>query len=171
MTTSNVSDDRESLAARWALVTARDIMHSDIITISYATPLSEVGRKLSENGISGAPVTNAAGHIVGILSMKDLVERYSENPDSHPRRGAGFYHLSTEDLLDDDFNAFELPEESEEIAENIMTAQIFSVPVDAGLKDIAATMAEHKVHRVLVKEGDKYVGLVSTLEILDALSA
>lgn len=169
--TTNVSEERQSLAARWAMVSARDIMHSNIITLSYATPLSEVGRKLSENGISGAPVTDAAGHIVGILSMKDLVERYSENPDSHPRRGSGFYHLSAEELLDDDFDSFEIPEESEEIAENIMTAQIFSVPVDAGLKDIAATMARHKVHRVLVKEDEKYVGIVSTLEILDALSA
>jgi CBS domain-containing protein len=171
MTTAKTHPDRQAAAARWALVTARDIMKEDIITISYATPLSEVGQKLSEAGISGAPVTDEAGHIVGILSLKDLVERYSENPDSHPRRGTGFYHLSAEELLDDDFESFDIPEETEDIAESIMTAQVFSVPADAGLKDIASTMAKHKIHRVLVKDGDAYVGIVSTLEILDALGA
>ncbi len=74
-------------------------------------------------------------------------------------------------MLDDDFEAFSVPEESEETASDLMTSEIYSVAPDAGLKEIAKTMMEHKVHRVLVQEDGRYVGLISTMEILSALSA
>ena len=158
-------------AGRWGLVTARDLMRTDVVTVSYATPLSEVERRLSDHRISGAPVTDEAGHIIGIISLKDLIQRYAEDSDARPRRGAGFFHLSTEELLDDDFDAFSVPAEAEETAGDIMTGDIFSVPVGAGLKEIAQAMLDHGVHRVLVQEDGRYVGLVSTMEILSALSA
>jgi len=159
-----------SVADRWALVTARDVMRTDVITVPYATPLSEVERILSDNRISGAPVTDESGHIVGILSLKDIISRYAEDPDSRPRRGPGFYHLSSEEMLEEDFDSFEVPKESEETAESIMTAQVYSVDVEDGLKAIAAMMSKHRIHRVLVEEDGRHVGLISTMEILDALN-
>lgn len=154
---------------RWGLVTAKDVMRRQVITIPYATPLSEVERIFTDNRISGAPVTDEAGRIIGILSMRDLIERYSEDPDSRPRRGAGFYHLSSEEMLEEDYEAFDVPAESEDTAEDVMTAQVYSVPVSAGLQEIAAVMAKHRIHRVLVAENGRHVGLISTMEILDAL--
>lgn len=159
-----------AVAERWASVTARKIMRTEVITIPYATPLSEVERILSDNRISGAPVTDEAGHIVGIVSVRDLVERYAEDPDARPRRGQGFYHLSAEEMLEEDFDSFEVPEESEETAEDVMSAEIYSVPADAGLMDIARTMAKHKIHRVLVAENGRHVGLITTMEVLQALA-
>ena len=53
-----------------------------------------------------------------------------------------------------------------------MTADVYSVPVDAGLHEIAKMMTEHKIHRVLVQEENgRHVGLISTMEIVNALSA
>ena len=157
--------------SRWGIVTARDLMRTDVVTVSYASPLSDVERTFSEARISGAPVTDEAGHIIGILSLKDLVARYAENTDARPRRSAGFFHLSAEELLDDDFESFSVPAEAEETAGDLMTGEIYSVAVDAGLKEIAQSMIDHKVHRLLVQEDGRYVGLVSTMEILAALSA
>jgi CBS domain-containing protein len=156
---------------RWGLVTARDIMKGNVITVSYSDPLTEVERVLSENRISGAPVTDEMGRIVGVVSLKDLVDRYTEDPDAQPRRGHGFYHLSSEETLDDDFESFEVPEEAEETASDIMTADVYSVKADAGLKEIAETMTRHRIHRVLVEENGKHIGLISTLEVLEALGA
>ena len=167
----SATENARTAASRWALITARDIMRKDVVTINYATPLSDVERKFSDHRISGAPVTDEAGHIVGIISLKDLVDRYAENPESHPRRGAGFFHLSSEEMLDDDFESFDVPEEAEETAGDLMSGQIFSVAADAGLREIAGAMVAHKVHRLLVQEHGKYIGLVSTMEILDSLSA
>lgn len=52
-----------------------------------------------------------------------------------------------------------------------MTATVYTVPAGAGLKEIAAALCKHKVHRVLVEEQGRLVGLISTLDILDALRA
>jgi len=158
-------------AERWALVTARDIMRERVVTVPYSAPLSEVERILSDHRISGAPVTDEKGHVVGVISMKDVIEHYSEDPDTHPRRGRGYYHLSAEEMDEEDFDAFEVPEESEDIAGDVMTAEVYSVPPESGLKEIAATMRRHGVHRVLVQDRGRYVGLISTMEILDCLSA
>ena len=161
----------QAVAERWAQVTARDVMRTDVITVPYATPLSEVERILSDNRISGAPVTDESGHIVGILSLKDIIARYAEDPDSRPRRGAGFYHLSSEEMLEEDYESFEIPAESEDTAENVMTAQVYAVNVDDGLRAIAAMMTKHRIHRVLVEEQGRHVGLISTMEIIAALNS
>lgn len=158
-------------ANHWKLVTARELMRTDVVVVSYAAPLSDVEQKLSDNRISGAPVVDEAGHIIGIVSLKDLIERYTSDPSSRPRRGDGFYHLSMAGLDDHDFNSFEVPAESEDTAQDVMTAEIYAVDADADLRTIARTMHEHRIHRVLVKENERYVGLISTLEILAALSA
>lgn len=162
---------RREQGARWGLVTARDIMKTDVVVVHYATPLSEVERVLSENRISGAPVVDEAGHVIGVVSMKDLIEKYTEDPDARPHRVQGFYHVIGDEHFAEDFASFESPIESEETAQDVMTAQVHSVTADAGLKDIAHKMVEHRIHRLLVVDGGKHVGLISTLEILNALSA
>ena len=49
---------------RWELVTARDLMRTDLVTVSYAAPLSEVEAKLGEHGFSGAPVVDAENQLI-----------------------------------------------------------------------------------------------------------
>ena len=169
--TSTDAPTPQAHAERWALVTASDLMRTNVVTVNYAMPLSEVERVLGDHGISGAPVTDEAGHIVGIVSLKDLIERYAENPESHPRRGHGFYHLSTEGMGERDYDSYDVPAEAEETASDIMTSGIYSVRPDAGLREIAAEMVKHNVHRVLVQDDGKYVGLISTMEILDSLGS
>jgi CBS domain-containing protein len=164
-------DERAARSRRWALVTARDLMRKDVVTIPGSAPLSEVERVLADNGISGAPVTDAAGGIIGVVSWRDVVERYAQDPDARPRRGRGYFHLSSEEMLDEDFESLELPEEAEETVADVMTAEVFSVPPDAGIREIAAQMSKHGVHRVLVQEDGRFLGILSTMEILQALSA
>lgn len=154
----------------WPHLTARDVMRRDVLTIDRATPLSEVERVLSEQRISGAPVTDETGAIVGVVSMRDLVERYVEDADARPRRSRGYFHLSSEELDDDDFERTELPEETEETAEDVMTAEVFSVAADASLAEVARVMVERRIHRVLVESGGHFAGLVGSFEILEVLA-
>jgi CBS domain-containing protein len=145
-------------------------MRTDVVTIPYSAPLSEIERIFADHRVSGAPVVDEAGRIVGVVSVRDLIERYAEDPDSHPRRGHGFYELADEADPEEVAESFEVPEEAEETAEDVMTAQVLSVPVDAPLRRIAREMRRHRVHRLLVVEGGKHVGIVSSTEVLDALA-
>jgi CBS domain-containing protein len=166
-----LEDAQRARSMRWAQVTARDLMRERIVTVADTAPLSEVERTLVDHGISGAPVTNAAGRVVGVVSWRDLVERYAEDPDARPRRGPGYFELSSEELDEEDVEAFELPAESEETAADVMSSQVFSVRPEAGLAEIAAVMVEHGIHRVLVQRDGRFLGILGTLEILNALSA
>jgi len=160
-------------ATRWALVTARDLMRENVVTVSKDTPLSELVRIFSDQKISGAPVTDETGQIVGVVSMRDLIDQYSEDDDGKPRHGNDWFSLTSEEYLEQDYESFEVPEESEETVVDIMTAEVVSVPEEAGLRAIAAKMIERKVHRVLVERtGDPgvYIGILGTFEILDMLT-
>lgn len=151
-------------------LTARDIMRRDVITVDRATPLSEIERILTEHRISGAPVTDETGAIVGVVSLRDLVERYVDDADARPRRSPGYFSLSTEELGDEDYELTELPAESEETAEDVMTAQVHAVSADASIADVAAVMVRHRIHRVLVESAGHFAGIVGTFEILGAFA-
>jgi CBS domain-containing protein len=151
-------------------LTAADVMETNVVTVSHADPLSEVERVLSQQRISGAPVVDETGAVKGVVSLRDLVERYAEDPDARPRRGSGFFHLSSEETLDEDFDSFEVPAEAEETAADVMTSEVYWVPVGATVPRIARVMGRHGVHRLLVRDGRRFVGLVGTLELLEVLA-
>ena len=166
-----MSDPKDT--ERWSGLTAGDIMQPRVITVSYSAPVSEIERVLSDHRISGVPVCGPAGNIVGVVSMRDLIDKYVEDPDSRPRRGGGYYHLSVEDLDEDDFDSFNLPSEAEDTAESIMTSDVYSVLTTATLQEVARSMVEHKIHRVLVmdRETNRISGLITTMGVLAAISA
>jgi CBS domain-containing protein len=154
----------------WTSLLAQDIMRTTVLTVSTNTTLSEVERVLGEHRISGVPVTNEAGHIVGVISMRDLIEHYSEDPEARPGHGVGFYNMSSDEFLEGKVESFEIPEESEETAGELMTAEVYAIDADAGLKELCQKMVNLKIHRVLVEQGGKTVGLISTMDILRALA-
>jgi CBS domain-containing protein len=168
---------RDSPPARWNLVTARDLMRMDMVTIDRFAPLGEAARLLIGNGISGAPVTDAQGRIVGVVSLRDLVERYAEanrSSPSHARDSEERWDLpasdaAPEESFEDEVDDRATPPEDEDRVEDVMTSEIRSVPADATLSEVAAEMKRHSVHRLLVEEEGEYVGLIGTLEVLDLL--
>lgn len=156
----------------WAEITAKDIMEKRVITVAPTSPLSEVERLLTEHRISGMPVTDSSGRPIGVVSYRDLLDHYAENPDARPRRGPGFYRLSTEHLADEDFEAFTVPEESEDTALDVMTPAIIDVGVDAPMQEICRTMVKNSVHRLLVTDPGtgRMVGIISSLGVLAAIA-
>lgn len=145
---------------------ARDLMRTSMVTIEASTPLSEIERILSESKVSGAPVIGPRGGIIGVVSMRDLIERYAEEPAAHPRRGKGSFWVATDDLDEEEVEGFEVPEESEETAEQVMTAAVHTIDADAKLPEVARAMVELQIHRILVTEHKKVVGLISTMDVL-----
>ena len=156
----------------WAQLAAKDVMETRVVTVSPSSPLSEVERLLTEHRISGMPVTDSSGRAVGVVSYRDLLDHYAENPDSRPSRAPGFFRLSTEHLADEDFESFEVPPESEDTVADVMTPAIVDVETDASIQEICRTMTKNSVHRVLVTDGKsgRMVGIVSSMSVLAAIA-
>jgi CBS domain-containing protein len=127
---------------------------------------------LSDNRIGGVPVTDAAGHVAGVISARDLLDLYTEDPDARPKRGRSYYEYESDDLDEVDLGSFSVPEESEETAGSIMTAEAYTVSATSNLPTVAAMMSEHRIHRVLVTDPERggIVGLVSTMDVIRALA-
>jgi CBS domain-containing protein len=128
---------------------ARDVMTTELITVTPATPLSEFARICAEDKISGCPVVRADGALCGIVSKTDLLNRLL---DEHPRLGT----------------TREFPVWDEDVRQvgDIMTETVLTVSPATPLAEIAERMARDRVHRVVVMEGDRMVGLVTSIDLL-----
>jgi len=131
--------------------TARDIMTTDLITVTPTTPIREFARICVEDNISGAPVLNVDGTLAGLVSKTDLLERLLE---SDPR------HVQETESLTDMWLGEENP-----VAE-IMVEKIVSISPDTLVSEIAQHMAEHRIHRLVVIENNKCVGMITSLDLL-----
>ena len=58
---------------------AKDVMTTEVVTVSPETTVQDVAKILSEKGISGAPVVDANQRLVGIVSEGDLLHRAVAN--------------------------------------------------------------------------------------------
>jgi len=126
---------------------AADIMEKGVVTVSPELPLRDFEELLSGEEISGAPVTDGDGRILGIASKTDIIEALTERACDALELGP---RLCVADL---------------------MTEGAVSVPPDATLAEIARTMVDGRLHRVLVSDGQRLLGIVSAFDVLRAVAA
>ncbi|MCC6670901.1 MAG: CBS domain-containing protein [Planctomycetes bacterium] len=153
-------------------ILARHVMQTRLVTVTKKTPLKEVQRILTESRISGVPVTDESGRILGVLSVRDLMDEVAEGTEEAPEKSS-YFEISPEETMDEDFEGYEVSDDfvdSSATAGDIMTPEVHSVPADATLIEVAAKMSKQGIHRVLVEERGKHVGLISTMDVLKGLA-
>jgi CBS domain-containing protein len=122
-------------------LSASDVMIKDVLTVSESTPLKEVAKLFGEKRITGAPVVNAEGELLGVISETDLIRKSSS---------VGAWSPST--------------------AGQIMTKPAVTVAPDDPLQKVCELMYERRIHRVVVAEAQKICGIISTMDILRAFA-
>ena len=147
------------------MITAKDIMTRDVITISPETEIAQAAKLLLENRINGVPVVNDAGELVGILCQSDLIIQQKNIPiPSLFTLLDGFIPLTRSKKID---------KEVEKIAatkvEDAMTANPVTIDPDTGIEEVAALMVEKSYHTLPVVEADKLVGIVGKEDVLRTL--
>ena len=129
-------------------LTAKDVMTTEMITVTPATPIAEFARICAEDNISGTPVVRVDGTLVGIVSKTDLIQRVLDAPSY---AGTGSFPTWDDNQL---------------AIEDIMNGDVLTVAPDTPLPEIASRMAADRIHRVLVMDGDKLVGIVTSIDLL-----
>ena len=151
-------------------ITAADVMNPEVLTVPADMPVASLASFLVEREISGAPVADAAGHLVGVVSVTDIALAASGGADRARDGGRpdffarGFENGPTRDELD----RFDLAD-GNLIVRDIMTPDVFTVPEDTPVPELAELMLDNHVHRLLVTRGEKVVGIVSTSDLLGLL--
>lgn len=136
--------------------TAADVMERTLVTVHVDDRLADVERDMTDAQVSGAPVVDNASRVLGILSLRDLVR-----------------HRAADGELPQDADASvfdDRPGAPGARAGDVMTQELVTVPPLLPLPQVAGRMADARVHRVLVEDGDKLVGLVSSMDLVRALA-
>jgi CBS domain-containing protein len=170
----------------------RDIMRTDVVTVRPETTVRELVRILAERGIGGVPVLDADGGIVGIVTATDLIRLAAEaakgplddlvahvSPGSLAEQGEGLLSFlassgwgDSESLapLSDAADGASESEYEEYTVGDIMRPVRHPVRPGDSLVDLARVLLEAHVHRAVVVEEDRLVGIVTTFDVLRAVA-
>ncbi len=152
-------------------ILAENVMETHVLTVSPETPLGDVQRLFVEEGIHGAPVVDDDGGVVGVVTTADLLRASEEERDTAVVDTD--YFRSDLEFSGPDFASF--PEDfqdrlSQRTVSEVMTREAVTVPRDMPVPRVAATLLQHRVHRVLVVDDQNaLVGVVSSFDLLACL--
>ena len=146
----------------------KDVMTRELLTVGADWTLDELKGFLLEHGISGAPVVDNGGKLIGVVSSTDLLR--SNNTKTNNTRTNNFF-VSTLDrpLAADELASMHLQAQSSRSVRDVMTPVMFQIAEDSSLDEVADMMARGRIHRVLVTNGTKVTGIVSALDLVRVL--
>lgn len=146
--------------------TARDIMTREPAMVRDDQPIVEVLALFKRMNITGAPVLDANGSLCGLVSLKDIAFDALWHGD-RPRKQRQGYQVGAQTTPLEFPDELRIPNSVK--VSDIMTPMVFTVPADASLNRIAEDMSRGRVHRLVVIEDDKVVGIVSALDLLKVI--
>lgn len=141
---------------------AIDIMTPVVATASLDTHVSALARMMLEQHISGIPIVNAKGDLVGIVTEGDLLRRCEIGTERDHSKWAEFF-MSTDAL------AAEYVKSHGCVAKDIMTTNVVTVDESTPVTKIAELFETRKIKRVPVTHDGRMIGIVSRANLLQAL--
>jgi CBS domain-containing protein len=142
---------------------ASDVMTRNVVSVRPDTSVAEAIRLMLDNRISGLPVIDAAGRLVGILTEGDLLRRGETGTERHRPRWL-------EILMGPGRLASEYVRTHGRRVEEIMTRDLVSVTPQTPLDEVVGLMESRRIRRVPVLDGDLPIGIVSRADLLRALA-
>jgi CBS domain-containing protein len=146
---------------------AKDVMTTEVITVSPETTVQELAKILSEKGISGAPVVDANQRLVGIVSEGDLLHRAETGTERRVQRRRSWWldSVAAEEELARDY----VKAHGRTVAD-IMTREVITAEETTDLADLAMLLETKRIKRVPVVSGGRLAGIVSRANLVRALA-
>jgi CBS domain-containing protein len=135
-------------------VLAREIMTRDVATVTPSMPIEDLCEIFQRWNIKGAPVIDASRKLLGIVTESDVVFGglgRGAVPGGSPAEGR-------------------LPGRGPTTVGEIMTEPAISAEEDTPVEQIAAMMWKMRIHRIPICKSGRLTGIVSTLDICQALA-
>jgi len=143
---------------------AHQIMTRPVITVTPETAIVDAAKIMLQKHVSGLPVVDAKGKLVGIVSEGDFIRR--SEIGTQRRRGRFLKFILGPGKAAEDF----VHEHGRKVAE-IMTPEPLTIAEDTPLEEIVALMEKNGVKRLPVTRGGKIVGIVSRANLLQAVAS
>jgi CBS domain-containing protein len=125
-----------------------DIMQTAVRTVTGDTPISEVVISLADAQVSGLPVVDARGRVIGVVSSTDVIAAQAETQSAQER------HILLEQTP----------------VRELMTPKPLMIEATAELQEAARHMLYAEVRRLFVEENGILVGVISHTDIVRAVA-
>jgi CBS domain-containing protein len=143
---------------------ALDVMTTTVISVKPEMSVRNAAKVLVDQGISGVPVVDAAGGMVGMLSEGDLIHR-TELGTEERRRSWWLDRFSGHRDAVDYVKSHGL------VVEDVMTRDVVSVDDTTPLNEVANILETRHIKRVPVVRDGRVVGIVSRANLVQALAS
>jgi CBS domain-containing protein len=143
------------------MLTVRDAMTTSVVTVRPETPLKEVARVLIDAGVSGLPVVDEHGTVLGVVSEADFLVKGQGAQSVRHRRLARL-------LGESEATRHQLAKVAARSASEAMTSPAVTVDPTRSLQDAAALMTERGVNRLPVLESGRLVGIITRADLVRA---
>ncbi len=148
------------------MLKASEIMTKDVITVVPSTTVEDLARVLVDHKISGTPVVDDKGDLIGIVTENDLIRKNKK------------FHIPTIVRLFDAFIMLEskskIEQEIKEMAAvtvaDIYRKEVVTASEDTPVDEIATIMSDKGLHLVPVVDGRKIKGIIGKIDIIKGLS-
>jgi predicted transcriptional regulator len=148
------------------MLKAQDIMSREVITVDENATVRELASLLLSRNISGAPVVDAEGKVIGVVTESDLIFQNKK------------VHLPTAVAILDAFLFLERPEKMEKELKKIAGSKVgdicshdlVSVGPETELEELATLMSEKKIHTLPVMADGQLVGVIGKSDIIRTIA-
>jgi len=147
------------------MITAKDIMATDLITVTPDMEISKAAKILLDNRINGVPVVDDGGRLVGILCQSDLITQQKKLP---------IPTLFT--FLDGLIRLTSMKQIEKQVSKiaaltvlEAMTPDPVTVRPDTGIETVASLMVDNNFHTLPVVEDSDLVGIIGKEDVLRTL--
>ncbi|MDP2167093.1 MAG: CBS domain-containing protein [Thermodesulfovibrionales bacterium] len=149
------------------MLKAKDIMKTDIVTVTGDMTVEELGRLFIERGISGAPVVDRDGRLLGVVTENDLISRNKRiHIPTMLRIFDAFIPIEPTGTMEDEMKRMSATTVSEICVKDVLT-----ITEETTIEEIATIMAEHRVHLLPVIREGKVAGIVGKHEVIKGISS
>jgi CBS domain-containing protein len=143
---------------------AADVMTRDVVVVRPETPVPDLVNLLLGRGISGVPVVDKDGKLVGIVTEGDLMRRAELGTERH-RGGLAAFFTGTATLAREYVRSHGL------VVSDVMSQDVTAVTPETTLAEIAELMESRRIRRVPVVRDGQVVGIVTRANLLRALAS
>ena len=143
------------------MMTIRDVMTAPALTVRPDVPLKDVARLLIDSGITGVPVVDERGAVVGVVSEGDFLVKEQGPQALRHRRLARL-------LGESEATQRQIGKLAARTAGEAMTAPAITMEPSRSIQDAAAVMTERRVNRLPVVEGGRLIGIVTRADLVRA---
>jgi CBS domain-containing protein len=142
---------------------AQDVMTKDVAVVRRDTAIADAIHRMVDRKISGLPVVDEAGHVIGIVSEGDLLRRVELGTEKRAPRWLKFLRGPTRDAAD-------FVRARTQHVSDVMTRDPVTVDAHAPLEEVVDLMTRRRVRRLPVTEGGCLVGIVSRADLVRTLA-